>query len=255
MTTHKESYLKKLFKLLQPGYVVTASWLESIGISRNLQKYYLESGWLEPLGRGAYKKPGDKIEWQGALSAIQKQTQINVHLGGLSALTLQGHSHYFRLSNESLYLFSPLKTKLPKWFLDYEWNLKIQHMQSSFLPGGIGMKEVELNQITINVSTPERAIMECLFLAPKMVDLVECYHLFEGLVNLTPRLLNELLSKCNSIKVKRLFLYLSEKANHQWFHFLNTEQISLGKGNRMITEQGIYISKYLISVPKELTEL
>jgi hypothetical protein len=255
MTTSNETYLKKLFKVLQPGCVFTVDWLEACGISRNLQKYYLKSGWLESLGRSAYKKPGDVVEWQGALNAVQKQTETKVHVGGLSALALQGFSHYFRMHNESLQLFSPLKTKLPKWFVDYDWKLDIQHYQSSFLPEDFGVKEMEQNQILLNVSTPERAIMECLYLAPQKMDLVECYHLFESLVNLKPKLLNELLLGCNSVKVKRLFLYMAEQSNHQWFQFLKTDQISIGSGNRMLAEKGVYIPKYLISVPKELAEL
>lgn len=255
MTTYRETYLKKLFKTLQPGCVVTADWLETCGISRNLQKYYLKSGWLESFGRSAYIKPGDSIEWQGAINAIQKQTETKVHVGGLSALALQGFSHYFRMTNESLQLFSPLKTKLPKWFVDYSWKFEIQHHLSSFLPLDSGIKELEQNQIKINVSTSERAIMECLYLAPQKMDLVECYHLFEGLVNLKPKLLKELLASCNSVKVKRLFLYMAEKANHQWFQFLETEQFDLGKGNRMLAEKGVYIPKYLLSIPKELAEL
>ncbi len=255
MTTPNETYLKKLFKVLQPGCVVTVDWLENYGISRNLQKYYLKSGWMESIGRSAYKKPGDSVEWQGVLNALQKQTEAKVHIGGLSALAIQGFSHYFRIQNESLHLFSPLKTKLPKWFVDYNWKMDIQHHQSSFLPTDLGIKELEQNQIPINVSTPERAILECLYLTPQKMDIVECYHLFEGLVNLKPKLLNELLIKCNSVKVKRLFLFMAEKTNHQWFQFLKTDQINIGTGNRMLTQKGVNIPKYLISVPKELANL
>lgn len=114
---------------------------------------------------------------------------------------------------------------------------------------------MEQNHMLIDISTSERAIMECLYLAPQKTDLVECYHLIEGLVNLKPKLLNELLSNCSSVKVKRLFLYLAEKVNHQWFQFLNTDKIGIGKGNRMLEEKGVYIAKYLISIPKELAEL
>lgn len=255
MTTQNETYLKKLFNIMQPGCVITTNRLKECGISRNLQQYYLKSGWLESVGRSAYKKPSDTIEWQGALNAIQKQTETKAHVGGLSALALQGFSHYFRMNNETIQLFSPLKTKLPKWFTDYDWKVKIEHHQSSFISIDSGIKELDLNLTKINVSTPERAILECLYLAPQEMDLVECFHLMEGLVNLKPKLLNELLANCNSVKVKRLFLYLAEKANHQWFKFLNTDQIALGTGNRMITEKGVYVPKYLISVPKELTEL
>ncbi len=255
MTTLNDTYLKTLFKILQPGCVVTADWLESHGISRNLLKYYLKSGWLESVGRSAYKKPGDKVEWQGALNSIQNQTQIKVHVGGLSALSLQGYSHYYRLSNESLHLFTPLQTKLPKWFISYNWGMELQHHLSSFLPPEKGLKEQNVNQVSINISSPERAIMECLFLAPQKMDLVECYYLFEGLVNLKPKLINELLAKCKSVKVKRLFLYMAEKSGHQWFQFLKTNQIDIGKGNRMFAKNGVHVSKYLISIPKELVDL
>ena len=255
MTTQNETKLKKLFSLLQPGKVVTASWLDDFSISRDLQKYYLESGWLEVLGRGAYKKPGDNVEWHGALNAIQEQTDIKVHVGGLTALSLQGFSHYFRMSNETIYLFSPRKEKLPKWFTDCNWNVEIEHKQTTFLPSELGIKNIEIKQNKMLASLPERAIMECLYLAPQKIDLVECYHLFEGLVNLKPKLVTELLESCNSVKVKRLFLYMADKANHQWFQFLKLDKVDIGNGNRILVEKGVYQAKYLISVPKELAEL
>jgi hypothetical protein len=129
------------------------------------------------------------------------------------------------------------------------------HKPTSFLPNEIGVKDMDINRISISISSPERAIMECLHLAPQNTDLVECFQVFEGLVNLKPKLVTELLSNCTSIKVKRLFLYMAEKANHQWFQFIKTNKINLGNGKRMITEKGVYNAKYLISIPKELIEL
>lgn len=255
MATQNKYKLKTLFKELQPDCIVTSAWLSEMGISRDLKKYYLKSGWLEALGRGAYKKPGDQVEWQGALNVIQKQSETKVHIGGLSALSLQGFSHYFRLSSETLYLFTPANTKLPKWFSDYNWNYELFHKQSNFLPSDLGLREIEVKSIPVRISTPERAILECLLLAPQMFDLVECYQLFEGLVNLKPKLISELLTHCSSVKVKRLFLYMTEKINHQWFQFLKTDNIDLGKGNRMLAENGVYNAKYMISIPKELEQL
>jgi hypothetical protein len=97
--------------------------------------------------------------------------------------------------------------------------------------------------------------MECLYLSPSEIDLTECYQIFEGMVNLKPKLIEELLLDCNSVKVKRLFLYMAEKINHQWYPFLKTDKIDIGKGNRMIVKNGVYISKYLISIPRDLAEL
>lgn len=255
MATQNGIKLKKLFAVLGSGIVVTSTHLNSIGISKDLIKYYLSSGWIESVGRGAYKKPGDKVEWQSALNALQTQTDVKVYVGGLSALTLQGYGHYVRTEKDLLYLFSPPGTRLPKWFTDYFQDINIVHKQTSFLPYNTGLKEMDTGKTKILVSTPEKAILECLYLVPGKIDIVECFHIFEGLVNLQPKLLNELLSQCDSVKVKRLFLYMAEKAGHQWFKFLKTDNISLGSGSRMIAENGIFDSKYLITVPKELFNL
>jgi hypothetical protein len=144
---------------------------------------------------------------------------------------------------------------LPKWFSDYNWNYKLFHKQSNFLPDDMGLRQIEVKSIPVEISTSERAILECLLLAPQLFDLVECYQLFEGLVNLKPKLLSELLTKCKSIKVKRLFLFMAEKANHQWFQFIETDGINLGSGNRILVKNGVYNPKNLISIPKELDEL
>jgi hypothetical protein len=77
----------------------------------------------------------------------------------------------------------------------------------------------------------------------------------EGLANLRPKLVQELLQKCTSIKVKRLFLYLSEKANHSWLRFIDRSLVDIGTGNRRVTEGGVYIPKYQITIPNELAAL
>ena len=97
--------------------------------------------------------------------------------------------------------------------------------------------------------------MECLYLAPEKTDIVECFYLMESLVNLQPDLVKKLLENCNSIKVKRLFLYMAEKADHQWLQFIDLSDVSLGNGDRQIVKNGTYNSKYQLILPKELTEL
>ncbi len=255
MATQNKTKLKTLVKNIKPGTVALASWLEYLGISRDLQKHYLRSGWLEAIGRGAYKKPEDELNWEGGVYTLQNQTNLRIHVGALSALSLQGFSHYIRLNRQILYLFSPYKEKLPKWFKDFNWGIPVYHQQSSFLPEKAATIIHEIKNISVRISSAERAIMECLYLAPKEFDLVECYHLMEGLVNLRPQLVQGLLKQCKSVKVKRLFLYLGDKANHQWMKFLDTSVIDLGSGNRRITEGGVYVSEYNITIPKELAEL
>lgn len=255
MDTQNEAKLKTLIRNIQPGTVALAPWLEKQGFSRDLQKHYLKSGWLETLGRGAYKKTGDTIKWPGGVYAIQNQTALKLHVGAITALSLQGLSHYSRLGQETIYLFSPYGDKLPKWFRDHRWESPVVHRQTSFLSEEPGIVPYEVSNTTIKIASPERAILECLYLTPKTLDLLECYHLMEGLVNLKPALIQELLNSCHSVKVKRLFLYMADKANHQWVSFLDTSNVDMGNGNRSIAEKGVYISKYQITIPKELAEL
>ena len=241
-----------MLELHKPGTVALAKWLERIGISRELQKNYKKSGWLEKLGPGAYKRPADQVTWKGGLYAIQQQAKLQLHAGALTALSLQGQSHYFRVSGEKIFLFSAHKTILPQWFKAYEWEQKIQYIKTSFLPEDMGLTQHEEKNFIITISAPERAILECLYLAPTKLDLVECYHLVEGLSNLRPKLMQELLEKCSSVKVKRLFLLMATKAQHQWLAFIDMKKIDLGKGDRSITKGGVYNAQFHISVPRAL---
>ncbi len=254
MTTKSDKKLMSLLSNHVPGTVLLASWLEKNGFSRELQKYYVKSGWLESYGVGALKRPNENVQWTGALNSIQKQTELPVHAGGLTSISLQGLSHYVRMEKEPLFLFSPQYVKLPKWFLDQEWSYKIIHVKTKFLPADLALLDYSRDGMKLQISSPERAILECLYQAPGQFDIVECYQILEGLANLRPKILQELLENCTSIKVKRLFLFMASKANHKWLDFVDQTRIELGTGDRVIVKGGVYISEYRISIPKELTE-
>ena len=255
MTTITDSKLKKLLQEHVPGTVLLASWLEKNGFSYDLQKYYRRSGWLESIGTGAFKMSKENLAWQGGLFALQSQAKLPVHVGGLTALSLHGYAHYFRLGEEIVYLFSPAQIKLPAWFYKHNWDAKIKHIQTSILPPDLGFVAFEDKSLSIQIATPERAILECLYLTPNNLDLVESYQVFEGLTNIRPKLMQKLLEACNSVKVKRLFLYMANKAQHQWLSFIDQSGITLGKGDRSLIKGGVYISQFHISVPKELAAL
>lgn len=71
---------------------------------------------------------------------------------------------------------------------------------------------------------------------------------------LRPKVVQSLLENCNSVKVKRLFLFMAEKAGHAWLKYLNLGLIDLGSGTRSLVKKGAYVQKYNITVPKELGE-
>lgn len=252
MSTQKESKLKKMLDSHRVGTAALPKWLQGLGISRELQKRYRKSGWLEAIGPGALKRSGEMVNWQGGLYSIQQQAKLPIHAGALTALSIQGLAHYFRMTEETVFLFSPPQTILPRWFKNHSWGYPVRHIKTSILPAGLGLSPHEEKNFSITISTPERAILECLYLAPGKLDLVECYHLMEGLSNLRPRIIQELLEQCTSVKVKRLFLYMANKAHHQWLTFVDQKKIDMGKGARSIVKGGLYNSDFHIIIPKEL---
>jgi hypothetical protein len=120
------------------------------------------------------------------------------------------------------------------------------------LPAGIGLTTSERDNIEVTLSTPERGILECLYLSPNKMDLVECYEIAQGLMSLRPHLMQKLLEACDSIKVKRLFLYMAEKAGLPVMRYLNLSAINLGTGERSLAQGGVHNAKYRLTVPAEL---
>ena len=255
MATKNDTKLKKLLSLHKPGTVLLASWLEKQGISRDLQTSYRRNGWLESLGPGVFQRPGDPVNWRGALHSLQQQAGLPIHAGCLTALSLRGLAHYLRLGGQTVFLLSPRGTKLPGWFSKHDWGTPIRYFPTSVLPAGLGLEDYQEKDYTLRISSPERAMLECLHLAPKHFDLTECFQVMEGLGNLRPNLVGDLLKACSSIKAKRLFLYLAEKANHQWLRFVDTTKLDLGLGDRSLAEGGVYVPKYHLVVPNDLSAL
>jgi hypothetical protein len=254
MNVHFPTKINQLLLSQPSGVVLQSFWLVQQGYSLSLQQVYRKSSWLEAIGTGAMIRAGDTISYEGAIYALQKQSNLSVHPGGRTALSLLGKAHYLSLSEKKVTVFGDKDVGLPGWFLKHDWGVSIEYHQSSFLPPNAGLSDIEVKSYSIKVSGAARALMECLYLAPEKMELMECYELMEGLNNLDPEQVQELLEKCQSVKVKRLFLYMAEKANHSWTKYLQLEKVDLGSGKRSIVAGGTYISKYHITVPKELAK-
>ena len=177
---------------------------------------------------------------------------MDIHVGGRTALGMQGQAHYLELNQQAVHLFAPLSVTLPAWFKDHEWDVRLEMLHSNFLPPSIGLVDVESKLFSIRASGAARALMECLYVAPEKFELVEAYQIMEGLNGLRPTLVQQLLEECRSIKVKRLFLFMAEKSGHAWVKYLDLTKIEMGRGKRSLTKGGVYVPKYQITVPKEL---
>jgi hypothetical protein len=254
MSTENIGKINQLPHIAPPGTVLQASWLVEKGYSLDLQKRYRRSKWLSSIGTGAMVRVGDTVGYEGAIYALQQQSGFTIHPAGRTALSLLGRTHYLTLAEKKVTLFGGANERLPAWFRQHDWNVTIDYHASSFLPKGEGLMEISRGTFSIKVSNTARAVMEGLYLAPEGQDLLECYQQLENLNDLRPSSVQQLLEKCESIKVKRLFLYMAEKTGHAWFQHLDVKNIDVGKGKRSIVKNGVYVAKYQITVPKELEE-
>jgi Transcriptional regulator, AbiEi antitoxin, Type IV TA system/Transcriptional regulator, AbiEi antitoxin N-terminal domain len=252
MNTVRESKLNTLLSTQPSGVVLSSAWLAGQGYSLDLQKQYRRSQWFDSIGTGALIRHGDTVDYLGGVYALQVQLGLCVHPAGKTALSLQGKAHYLELTTKKAQLFGGKDENLPLWFKKRDWGLDIECKLTSFLPSDLGLVEIDYKSFKVKVSSPARAVMECLYLAPKSQPLLEVFELMEGLNNLRPTMVQKLLEGCTSVKVKRLFLYLADKAGHEWLNYIKLDKVDLGSGKRAIVSGGVYVSKYQITVPREL---
>lgn len=252
MTSRKSSRINQVLQNWPKHTVAVQSWLSEFGVSTKLAQWYVESEWLVRFGSGAYVRPGDEVQWHGGLYTLQTQMDMTVHVGGLTALQLQGLSHYLPLNTEAeITLISDVSERLPAWFEKHNWKAELKHRNISLFET-VPEKSVQdhsFGSFSIGISSKERALMEYIRLAGSNEEYHRVYLLMENLTTARPGLVQMLLENCLSVKVKRLFLWSAEKAGHSWFEHLNPELIDLGKGKRQLFVGGVYDSKYGITVP------
>ena len=235
--------------------VLFGSWLSSQGLDARGQHSYMKSGWLDRISQGVYKMHGTSPKLMAAVSSYNTQLSKHCIVGAYTALELRGYSHYLSMGKPKAFLFTDKNNKLPTWFLKEEWDMTMRYMTTSFLGDDLlGVETMTIEQHELLVSSPERAILECLNLPDAASSLLDIYYVMEGLTTLRPKLLQALLESCTSQKVKRLFLFMAEKANHSWYRSLDLEKVNLGTSRLMVTPTGKYINKYNMTISKELAE-
>lgn len=252
MNTQIESKLNALLSTQPSGIVLLSSWLAEQGYSLDLQKQYRKSRWFDSIGTGALVRHGDQVDYLGGVHALQSQLGLSVHPAGKTAFSMQGKAHYLELSAKKAQLFGGAEDNLPLWFKKHEWGVQVDCRFTSFLPPELGLVALEHKSFKVKISSPARALMECLYLAPRSQPLLEVFELMEGLNNLRPASVQKLLEECSSVKVKRLFLYMADKAGHDWLDYLKLDKVDLGAGKRAVVPDGVYVAKYQITVPRAL---
>lgn len=247
----------KIQAILQNGNrngILCTSWLEKQKISRTEQVQYVRSGWLVRIVPGIYRFSGAAPTLYGALASMDEQIGLNYRIAASSALDLHGYTHYLSLGQPQAHIVTPSDKRLPKWMSNYKWDMVLREFSTKVFNRMTGVATIERNGMTLCVSSPELAVLESLHLSPEVYNLMDVFYLMESLTTLRASLVTQLLEQCSSVKVKRLFLYMAEKANHAWFRRLNLENVTLGAGTRSFAKGGVKNAKYNIVVPRELAE-
>lgn len=247
--------LNHLFALLPEGCVFSAAWLRQNGYSRQLIHRYCGSGWLIPLSRGAFRRSGRPPEWQDVLISLDRFWNRKAHVAGVSALEMLGLSHFMPLGEKK----RPLAVlegdgRLPGWVAKVNLPMKLTRFglfKAEPPEKTITLRDWPKLPWTLRVSCPERAILEMLFKTPLHVSFEHASKVMENMLTLRPDIVRTLLKLVTNIRVKRLFLYLSELHKLPWFKYLDRRGVRLGRGKRALVKHGRLDRKYRITVPFE----
>ena len=261
--------LSTLRDALPEGVPVPVRWLHALGVSSALVHAYVRSGWLQALPGQAYLRPGPALDWLAALYAAQ-QLGLPVHVGHLSALALQGLSHY-----QPLGAGGPLHLSLPRrppvWLANLPFPASWHHdalleehapslqlsppslrHASLTLPVAekLGMVVADPLPWTVFVSSPERAALELAAGLTRGDSWDTAYETFNGLSMLRPTLVQTLLERCPRVVAKRLFLHLASESGHAWLTYLDLTRVNLGTGDRQVVVGGTLDLTWRVTVPR-----
>lgn len=252
-TINKPSSLP-LDQVLPDGQVVNRAWLQERGFDRSRIDFFLLSGKLVRVGRGAYRRSGPPLKWEHFVYSLQ-ELGIDLHVGGRSALDILGYTHYLEMSGvKKIALYSVVP--LPHWITSIKEILFEHHAMQCFdvLDNtALTTKSFGHWDWQLRISSIELALLELLCEVRDEADFLVADKYFESSTSLRPKLVNVLLQQCTQIKAKRLFMWFAKRHNHAWVHELDRNAIDLGSGKRVIVKGGALDKEYQITVPREMS--
>jgi len=264
MAKQVEGKLNCLERLLPEGLLVDAAWLGEQGYSTSLRRQYVTSGWLQQPSRQVYQRPRGSLNWQQVVVSLQTLLGKKFLVGGSTALELQGFSHHLAQETKTIHLYGPEHP--PAWLHKLPLTVCFEyHNSEKLFPDTSSNPDDQSADIVtqpwgpwgwqLKLSSPERAALELLDELPTRASFHQVDKLFEGLTNLSPRRLTDLLRRCRNVKVKRLFFFFADRHKHAWLSRISKSTVDLGKGKRMLVRGGRLDATYQITVPEDLDGL
>jgi hypothetical protein len=266
MDAARSQNLKKLLDAVPAGYLVDAAWLVSQGIAYESFRDYVKRGWLDRITRGVFRRPlpstvatptSNSIDWKTCILSTQHIMGHDLHVGGTTALSEQGHAHYLRLGESGpVWVYGE---NIPNWLVKLPMDAEIRtRPRSLFTDPKLGLIEGKTTgqpwDWGLTMSTPERAILEAMDELPDHESFHTLDMVFESLTTLRPKLLSDLLQACRKIKVKRLFFVFADRHDHPWRKRIDTQAFDLGSGDRALVRGGKIHPRYRITVPEDFVK-
>ena len=229
-----------------------ADWLKREGYSGQLQKRYRDSGWLTAMCKGVMYRTGENLNAYDALASYNKQMDGKLRIAAMSALEYAGFNHYVPMGKPTL-MVALTNNKAPLWMKSDMFDMTFRTFYSNAFTY-VDVIKREQNKGILYISPPEQAFLECLFLAPKLYSYMDLYYIMEQLTTFRSEVVQHLLETTDNKRVKRIFLYMAEKAGHYWFEELITTKIDLGTGKLRLATNGKFNAKYNMTIPKDLED-
>jgi len=245
---------KPLEQCLPEGQLVNRPWLKRRGFSRSHVDYYLRAGKLKAEVHGVYRRPGPPLKWENVVYSLNEMG-YHLRVGGRIALEMQGLAHYLPADHlERIDLHGP--GKAPGWVSKFPGPFRFEvYNRQLFVPlpkAAQISKPYGFWDWPIPYSSVELAMFEFLAGVGDKTGFSVADKFFEAAVNFRPDLLQTLLRACINVKAKRLFLWFADRHSHAWHQVLETKEIDLGKGKRMMIKGGTFDALYQITVPREM---
>ena len=251
----QNSSRKILDRLPPEGQVVNRAWLKARGAARPLVDSWLRSGKLVAVSHGVYRRPGPPLKWEHVVYSLNEMG-VRVHVGGRSALELQGLAHYLPLQGVTRVSLYPA-SRVPPWVEDfpgaYRFTVHRRRLFKALPRTAVESKPFGAWDWPVPYATVELALVELLADVRTAGDFDFADKFFEGATVLRPVLIRELLLACSHVLAKRLFLWFAARHQHAWFNKLDTTGVDLGCGKRQVVKGGALDVRYQITVPREMT--
>lgn len=225
--------IKKLQRGLPRGRPIRSEDLAAFGVYPELAYRYVKSGWLEKLGRGVFQFSGDTLGVEASLATLGVRMK-GFHVGGKTALAWQGYRQNLG-TGQALTLWAAEGGRIPGWFTErFPSRLTCKSLFDEKIGRNIGLRALPEHPEGVQVSEPERALLELLSEVGVHEEADEARQIMETIRTPRERVLLELLGACKQAKTLRLCVVWSRELGLPWAGAVHEATVGRIGSNRWV---------------------